>query len=147
MWISLVAIAGWIFTAMAWWRSSKTVEHNDKAAKEGGAKIGSNLAHHREAIKRACIANDPGKTRQALITWAQSMWPHRHFSSLVEVSQQPGMGRAKTHFDKLDAAIYSSSPGNWDGDAFWDNCAPLLKSPPIEEKGTRSLLPELYPQP
>lgn len=145
MWVSIVALLGWLFTGLAWWRSPRSASSKMQEPADKPLGQGLNLAADREAIKRACIANNPAQARQALINWGRQVWPNAGVSSLLGLSECVGSG-SKQLFRHLDSAIYSSSPGHWDGHAFWDNCSPLLKSPKIEQKSNQSLLPELYPQ-
>lgn len=145
MWISLFCLAGWVFTGFLWWRSKNTHVLQTPADSKRKPVI-ANLVHEREAIKRACIANDAVKARQGLISWARAMWPEKNFSSLLQLVAHMASDEMSSLVTDLDSAIYSGKAGNWDGQVFWEKCSPLLKSPSQLERVDPPLLPELYPQ-
>ncbi|MDH5218193.1 MAG: hypothetical protein OEX19_10880, partial [Gammaproteobacteria bacterium] len=145
MWLSLICLVGWLITGLLWWHSKRSeVPLGLDASKH--LPIATNLVHEREAIKRACIANDAVKARQGLINWSRAMWPDKKFSSLLQLVAHMESDEMSSLATDLDAAIYSGKTGNWDGHVFWEKCSPLLKSPSQLERVVPPLLPELYPQ-
>ena len=144
MWISLFLLVGWVSTGILWWRSHRpSAPYKDSTTERS---VSVNPVHEREAIKRACIANDPIKARQALIGWARIMWPENGVTSLLQMANSLDSEDMLLLVSNLDSAIYSDRTENWNGQAFWDKCSPLLKSPNEMERVIPPLLPELYPQ-
>lgn len=92
-----------------------------------------------EALRLACLRNDPQGSRQALDAWARQQ-PETlanmaaRFSPLSEA------------LNALNGALYSEAGQRWQGDALWEAINGL---PPRLQEGqeqTQSTLPPLYPQ-
>jgi hypothetical protein len=71
MWLSMLAITGWMLTALAWWSKSPPSSPTEENPRNPHPHKGANYASSREAVKRACIANQPAQARQAILNWGR----------------------------------------------------------------------------
>lgn len=88
-------------------------------------------------LKRACLANEPASTRQALDTWAR-----QHPESLVDMAaRDPQLSDA---LDELNNALYGEAYSHWQGQALWLAIQQLPLNQP-DNSQTDAQLPPLYP--
>jgi hypothetical protein len=69
-------------------------------------------------LQQACASHDPAAARQALLNWAQALWPQRRPATLNEVA---GLGGAALteEIANLNRAMYGSGAKDWRGDGLW----------------------------
>lgn len=91
-------------------------------------------------LKRACQANDPQATRQALDAWAR-----QQPETLAEMAAR--FVPLSDALDGLNGALYSESGQYWQGDELWRAIGTI---PPAEQvltpSGESGSLPPLYPK-
>ncbi|BBR53174.1 MULTISPECIES: BatD family protein [Pseudomonas] len=91
-------------------------------------------------LKRACQANDPQATRQALDAWAR-----QQPETLAEMAAR--FVPLSDALDGLNGALYSESGQYWQGDELWRAIGTI---PPAEQvltpSGETGSLPPLYPK-
>lgn len=88
-------------------------------------------------LKRACLANDPQSTRQALDAWAR-----QHPESLADIAMRDDA--LSDALDALNSALYSHSYSNWQGQALWQAIGQLSFTESAAASGDDQL-PPLYP--
>ena len=90
-----------------------------------------------DELKRACLANDPQLTRQALDAWAR-----QQPETLASISER--FAPLSEALDTLNGALYSGSETSWDGKELWQAIRnmPSASAKPAES----SPLPPLYPR-
>lgn len=91
-------------------------------------------------LKRACLANDPQATRQALDAWAR-----QQPETLAEMAAR--FVPLSDALDGLNGALYSESGQYWQGEELWRAIGTI---PPAEQvvvpAGENGSLPPLYPK-
>ncbi|BCR24257.1 BatD family protein [Aquipseudomonas alcaligenes] len=90
-------------------------------------------------LKRACLANDPQATRQALDAWAR-----QQPETLADMAAR--FATLSDALDGLNGALYSETGNQWQGESLWKAIRSL---PPLETAASpqeSSPLPPLYPR-
>ena len=90
-------------------------------------------------LKRACLANDPQATRQALDAWAR-----QQPETLADMAAR--FATLSDALDGLNGALYSETGNQWQGESLWKAIRSL---PPLEAAASpqeSSPLPPLYPR-
>ncbi|MDO7902916.1 BatD family protein [Pseudomonas sp. K1(2024)] len=91
-------------------------------------------------LKRACQANDPHATRQALDAWAR-----QQPETLAEMAAR--FVPLSDALDGLNGALYSESGQNWHGDELWRAIGSIPPAQPaVAPGGDSGNLPPLYPK-
>lgn len=88
-------------------------------------------------LKRACQANDPQATRQALDAWAR-----QQPETLAEMAAR--FVPLSDAMDGLNGALYSESGQHWQGEDLW-KAIRALPARQVQQQATASALPPLYP--
>ena len=93
-----------------------------------------------DEIRRACQANDPQASRQALDAWAR-----QHPETLAQMAAR--YAPLSEALDGLNGALYSETGQQWEGEALWQAIRSLPPRPSEHaEADTGSPLPPLYPR-
>ena len=117
-----------------WWRA------RSQPAVLRAAQTGPSPRTLLDDLKRACQANDPQATRQALDAWAR-----QHPETLAEMAAR--FVPLSDALDGLNGALYSESGQFWQGDELWRAIGTIPAAeqtqPSTPENGS---LPPLYPK-
>ncbi|AGZ34313.1 protein BatD [Pseudomonas sp. SWI6] len=117
-----------------WWRA------RSQPAVLRAAQNGPSPRTLMDDIKRACQANDPQATRQALDAWAR-----QQPETLADMAAR--FVPLSDALDSLNGALYSESGQYWHGDELWRAIGTI---PPAEQvlppAGETGSLPPLYPK-
>ncbi len=94
-----------------------------------------------DALKFACLENDPQKVHQLLPQWAKEI-------AGIKPSTLEGIGKANQGYmqheiEQLSRALYAKSAPNWKGVGLWDVINKYSYSDVIQEKSVR--LKKMYP--
>ena len=117
-----------------WWRARR------QPAVQRSAQSGPSPRTLLDEIKRACQANDPHATRQALDAWARQ-FPE----TLAEMAAR--YAPLSDALDGLNGALYSEIGQLWQGDALWQAVRSLPPPETPQAQGNEpSQLPPLYPR-
>ncbi|WP_426141734.1 BatD family protein [Pseudomonas sp. DWP3-1-2] len=90
-------------------------------------------------LKRACLANDPHGTRQALDAWAR-----QQPETLADMAAR--FVPLSDALDGLNGALYSETGQLWLGEDLWRAIRTLPASEHIQNAATDQSLPPLYPK-
>ncbi|MBD8754473.1 BatD family protein [Pseudomonas coleopterorum] len=91
-------------------------------------------------LKRACQANDPQATRQALDAWAR-----QQPETLADMAAR--FVPLSDALDGLNGALYSESGQYWQGEELWRAIGSILRSgPALDPAADNAGLPPLYPK-
>jgi hypothetical protein len=135
--VSIGLAMTWLITLVVWWRQ-RPVSTTDLTQKR------QNLRGARQALKRACVQNDPQQTKQALLEWAANRWRDIPMYNLGNIAAQLNDAEAKAGLRELDRVLYAPQELAWDGKAFW-----RLMSKNMGKASTgkveNSPLPDIYP--
>ncbi|EST16435.1 oxygen tolerance family protein [Pseudomonas putida S610] len=117
-----------------WWRA------RSQPAVLRAAQTGPSPRTLLDDLKRACLANDPQATRQALDAWAR-----QQPQTLAEMAAR--FVPLSDALDGLNGALYSESGQHWQGEDLWRAIGTI---PPAEQvvlpTGESGSLPPLYPK-
>ncbi len=118
MWVSLIAIAGWLITALAWMlagkRSTITVNRNQKAL----PLLKLDEKHFAKALKVACEQSNAQEAKNALLNWGKCLWPEQLPGNLNELSRITG-GALGAQLLMLNTHLYSNKNTHWDSTNLW----------------------------
>ena len=91
-------------------------------------------------LKRACLANDPQATRQALDAWAR-----QQPETLAEMAARFVL--LSDALDGLNGALYSETGQHWQGEELWKAIRSITAAEREQDAGSdSSSLPPLYPK-
>ena len=91
-------------------------------------------------LKRACLANDPQATRQALDAWAR-----QQPETLAEMAARFVL--LSDALDGLNGALYSETGQHWQGEELWKAIRSIPAAEREQDAGSEpSSLPPLYPK-
>jgi hypothetical protein len=90
-------------------------------------------------LKRACLANDPHATRQALDAWAR-----QQPETLADMAAR--FATLSDALDGLNGALYSESGHQWQGESLWKAIRSLPALEAAAKPQEASPLPPLYPR-
>ena len=113
MWLSIVLGVVWLLTVSTWWLS----RYRRKLPEKGnGMNIKMNTIL--KELKKACATNNPQRTKQLLLKWAQLNWPDNPPRSLGETGERCSLSLNK-EIDRLNNALYGKGGDLWEGGPFW----------------------------
>ena len=140
MWVSLIALCGWIITALAWWFTRKPsapqIERNIKAL----PLIKMDHKHFVKALQSACEQHNAQEAKNALINWGKCLWPEQSPSSLNELSRITG-GPLGAQLLMLNTHLYSNKNTQWDSTNLWQAFNRFEKQPDQSQDNDSELLP------
>lgn len=111
-WLSLFLLVLWFATLFLLWRSKRiTVVENSKLEKK------TSVQQYIKKIQQACKSNDPKTTKQALIEWANSLWPEKRINNIDAIKEYSDED-FKSKINDLNNCLYGKASSAWDGMAF-----------------------------
>ncbi len=126
--LSLLTLIGFAL----WWRA------RHQPAVVIAASNGPSPRSLQDDLKKACLANDPVVTRQALDAWAR-----QHPESLADMTaRDETLSQA---LDTLNSALYSENDSDWQGKALWLAISQLSFDQQLKSSSNDDQLPPLYP--
>ena len=142
---SAVLAIGWLATALAWWRSAaahRVQTPGMHAAARTDAKRPQSERKLLADVLAACAAADADAARRALLAWAEARFtaPPRSLGALASELPEP----AAHEILALEAHIYGSAPGRWDGRALAAALAELDAARARQTTGKEEPLLPLY---
>ena len=102
-----IAVAAWLLTTLAWWRSRgdrvSTVE--EKPSSDAQA---INLKIARSAVHAACASRDPAQLRHALLQWAACHWKDAPPRNLMDLAARAGDASLREFLLRLEREGYAA---------------------------------------
>ncbi len=74
-------------------------------------------------LRRACLANDPRKAKNALLEWGRERWPGTPMNGLHQIQERMHL----EELARLDAALYARDRREWDGRELWQSIGKLCR--------------------
>jgi len=141
--VAMSLLLAWIVTLYAWWRSNQNRRGSEPVAQTTPSTPPTVRAAKR-ALQQACAANDSAAAAQALLAWANALWPNRpprHLGALA-VQLEPQTG-SLVH--ALDRALYAPTTTPWEGQSLWQA---VQRGLPLQrpKSEAQSTLAPLYPE-
>jgi len=127
LWLVVLLVSGWLATlTFCWLRSRKQQAPSAQPghpppprAAQPKPKPMSAEEKALLAVRRAYEQADPSAARQALLAWAGLIWPGDAPSNLTKLADRVG-DAAHNSILKLDEALYSPTPVQWNDAAVWE---------------------------
>ena len=116
-----------------WWRARR------QPAVQRAAQTGPSPRTLLDDLKRACLANDPQATRQALDAWAR-----QQPETLADMGER--FAPLSEALDGLNGALYGASEISWDGKDLWQAIRNMPPASASASPADSSPLPPLYPR-
>jgi len=139
----LFALA-WLVTTALWWRAKKSAPPSTK--QPTGASKQSDPKRELRRLEQACKQDDAPAARQALIDWANALWPGESPRRLGDLSVHLSP-EAANELQALDRALYAPGTSTWDGNRAWQTLAPEIRAVARKRQPPSTPLPPLYPEP
>jgi hypothetical protein len=118
------------------------------ACRQISRKIESLLAGRRnlQALKKACMTNDPLKARREILKWGKRRWPGDNINGVKQIETRTEPAEFGKELSRLDRALYANRASGWQGRRLWQL---VVTEPPRHRAGSdqdTNSLPNLYPQ-
>ncbi len=121
-WLTAVASAAWVLTALAWWASARRGRRTPSTPR--APRAGETLPHGAraaKALKSACADNDPAAAAAAVLAWARASerpgaTRTRSLRDAAALALEPDLG---AEILALDRALYGTTEAPWHGDPLW----------------------------
>ena len=144
----------WVLTLAGWWYDRRRVRTNLTVRKtQEVEQARASLRAVRESVKKACLENSPGHTREALLKWATVAChgnPERSLGNIAQKFSHPGQGQSEAQLAilDLDRTLYAAEQNAWDGKKFWNVVSPEMSHLESSKSAHRvkghTALPDLY---
>ncbi len=144
----------WVLTLAGWWYDRRRVRNNLTLPKiQEKEQARASLRAVRESVKKACLENSPGHTREALLQWATVACRGNPQRSLGNVARKfscsdQSQSEAQLAILDLDRNLYAAYQNIWDGKKFWTVVSPemsnLETSKGVDRVKAHATLPDLY---
>lgn len=115
VWVSIIAITGWLATGVAWWLNHR--KGVDTPALDISTSK-NNCKQLEKTIKQACENNNMANAKIALLRWGQCNWPALSVYSLGELGKFCG-GHLEEQINNLNRCLYAEGDNTWDGQWLW----------------------------
>jgi len=143
--VSAALALGWLVTALAWWRSRAARAGRPRAEHAAGRAAPERRPNERKLLRdvdSACTAGDADAARRALLAWGETRFEDapRSLGALASELPEP----AAREVLALEALIYGTTPGRWDGRALAAALRQLDAARPAAARGEDEPLLPLY---
>jgi hypothetical protein len=140
LWLSLALAVGWLATLTFFWRKRRCADAT--ATNDEQATLLESEKRARKALLQTARSNNPRATRQALLSWSQTLWPEHKGNGLEQLAVRCGEPLA-SELTSLNQALYSASSEAWQGSSLM---AAVLEWHHRQVPPTSQHLPPLYPE-
>ncbi len=138
--VSALLLVLWFMTLVAWRRA---VPRATGAARDTAQKPPQRPP---ALLRRACLADDPGAARAALLEWAAGNWSQQPPRSLMGLAERLPDAQLRAQLETLDRALYAPNQEPWRGEPLWQRARTHLVRPAATQPTNDDGLPELYPR-
>jgi len=127
-WVALGFAAAWLLTLGLWWLQPKL-----KAQKEQRAIL--------DNLHTACDNNQAAAAKEALLAWAQSLWPEAKILQLADLTPLISDPKLVREINQLTAALYQAQVKTWQGRQLWQYIQAYAKKPKRKQTKKTDLPP------
>ena len=117
-WFSLLLLVVLLLSNLFWWQATRRPVTSAVSEKS------PDFASARRQLQQACLANDSGRARAALLVWGAALLAPRPVSNLAQLCRLLGADMT-TAVDELNRSRYASEGGDWQGAPLWLLCQQL----------------------
>lgn len=138
--LSILFGLGWLTTIIAWLisRSSNTANNTDNSTSKQLPKASLN------AVKKACLGNNPQQSKTELLNWARRHWPDNPPANISEIGNRLNEA-TQQEIKHLNQALYGSASDNWQGSQLWQQLSVAEKTTTAKHRKKEDILVPLYP--
>lgn len=121
-WITLTVllIFLWGGTLIIGWHFYKKQKWSQQQAQDKTETQRRPLKKASQALKNACLNNEPEKAKAALFTWINSRWPEVSVRHLGDITHCFNSSEIKAEIQDLQQSLYASQPTPWQGKTLWE---------------------------
>lgn len=106
-WIATIFALAWLITAGLWWWYQSP--HNK-----------NRLANAHKKLRSACVSNQAQQAKEALIEWANCVWPEAQVLNLADIVRLVRDPILKKQLNQLSEVLYHAKPhATWRGEDLW----------------------------
>ena len=99
-WVALGFALLWLLTLLAWWCSRRASGRGNK------------LSDARKRLRQACLANDAGAAKDALLAWGKQVWPDKSCMNLDDVAHGVTYEPLRRSIHQLSQRLYQKPNGS-----------------------------------
>ncbi len=142
-----MAVVAWLFTALAWWHSRRSVAPARHINAQSGAEA-LDLKSSRSAVHTACASRDAAQLRHALLQWAACYWKEAPPRNIVELAARAHDPALQEFLLRLERAAYAAQPEALEMKPIsaaivrWVDAAPPKEKKHAGKEGLKALYPE-----
>ncbi|MFA5958999.1 MAG: BatD family protein [Tatlockia sp.] len=128
LWLMIAFLFAWLITLFAWFKARSASSPSPR--------------NSFKALKEACLQNNPGEARNALMQWVKAQWPKAHILNLVDIEHLMDDAECKAEIHKLEQALYQGREQKtaWQGRGLWD-CILKIKTTSVKKQSKDALPP------
>ena len=101
---------------------------------------------NRQALKKACMTNDPLNARRELLRWGRRRWPDANINGIYQIEARAESTELLSELARLDRALYAQRGPAWQGRRLWRLIAAERRYHPARPDAPENSLPNLYPR-
>ena len=141
-----LAVAAWLFTTLAWWRSRRGVEAIVQVKTDSNVQD-INIKSARAAVHEACASRDPKQLRHALLQWAACTWPDAPPRNIVDLATRAMDPSLREFLLQLEREAYAAHSETLDIKSMsgpmisWVDAGPAKVKKRAGEAGLKALYP------
>jgi len=146
-WLSYLFAAGWLITGLMWWLHVRTMRFGFDGAIVESKKIekGPSRSKLEKRLKKVCQNSDARAVEDALLEWAEVVWPNSAPSNITEMAAKVD-GEFAEYLEALNRAIYAHGGGKWPAE-LWKMAKNFrLKKAVMDRDSIDEPLSKLYPR-
>lgn len=144
--LTAIAVAAWLFTTLAWWRSRRSSVPAEQSTTPADSQT-LNVKIARSAVHAACASRDPKQLRHALVQWAACNWPEAPPRNIIELAARVSDPSLREFLLRLEREGYAPQPEALEikpmsaAIVSWVDAEPVKEKKPAGESRLRPLYP------
>ena len=138
--LSIVLGLGWLITVIAWLISAGKGKTTNTNTAEAHCHAKASL----NAVKKACLSNNPQQSKTELINWAKGHWPDKPPANIAEIGNRLNEA-TQQEIEKLNQALYGATTEDWQGSRLWQQLSVAVKTTQKKARKQEQVLVPLYP--
>ena len=142
VWLSVVLAVGWAVSLLIWWRGRRKTTNSKRITSDNAATISQRAAMQR--LAQSCASNNAKDTRDALLTWANSLEQNISFNNLNQVARHFG-DQLGIQIDALNQSLYGGNAKQWKGEELLRCCESITSFKKADHVNNKTSLCALNP--
>lgn len=138
--LSILLGLGWLITAIAWFISRRNQNFSNDTCTTNKQRPKASF----NAVKKACLSNNPQQSKTELLNWAKGQWPENPPTNIAEIGKRLDQA-TQQEVEKLNQALYGSGSNSWQGSSLWQRLSVAEKNTAKKQHKQEEILVPLYP--